>query len=277
MGNNPIMMVDPDGEFVFVAFLAVALVSAAIDYGIQVAMNHVSGKRGMDAWFNDVDFFDVGVSGLVGGLTAGFGAALTKGMQVGKFGMFLLNNKTLISAGSTVLTSAVDITGEGVQDVTFDQWGQRVVTSLAVQGVATSLGKQFGKNNSVSKSEFGENFTEKLSNEEIVQNAARYADETVPFTKNHMVTGTLKHTAATNYIDEIQLKYGNRGLETNFYFKNKLGTKGFLDVIDKKNSVIYDFKFGNPVMKTTQYNKYFDYFKLPINLVDKSGNVIKPF
>ena len=86
---------------------------------------------------------------MFGGVTAGFGASFNAGQKVGKFGMFLLNNKNLVSATSVVLTSAIDITGEGVQDVSINQFGQRVITSLAVQQVSNVISKSFKPKNQI--------------------------------------------------------------------------------------------------------------------------------
>ncbi len=134
---------DPDGEFVITAFLIVAGASMLIDYGIQVGMNYAQGYKGKDAWVNKVDFFDVAISGAIGGLTAGYGASLKLGGSVGKFGMFMVNNAKLVKAGEVVLTSAVDITGEGWQDVSFNQIGQRAVTGLATMAATDLISKQF--------------------------------------------------------------------------------------------------------------------------------------
>ena len=55
----------------------------------------------------------------------------------------MVNNAKLVKAGEVVLTSAVDITGEGWQDVTFNQFGQRAVTGLATMAATDIISKQF--------------------------------------------------------------------------------------------------------------------------------------
>ena len=50
--------------------------------------------------------------------------------------------------------------------------------------------------------------------------------------------------------------YGDRGLKTSELFDNNFVGRGFLDVHDTKNSVIYDFKFGKAQMSNKQRNKY---------------------
>ena len=143
--NNPLKFTDPDGEFIFTAFLIGMAICATIDYGIQVGMNYANGYKGKDAWVNKVDFFDVAVSGVIGGLTAGWGASLKAGETVGKVGMFMVKNAKLVKAGEIVATSAIDITGEGWQDVSFNQFGQRAVTGIATMYASDYISKQFKK------------------------------------------------------------------------------------------------------------------------------------
>lgn len=62
-----------------------------------------------------------------------------------------------------------------------------------------------------------------LTNPQLVQRAATFADDFVPFTKNAGVTGTLKHEAATTLLKRYQNIYGYRGLDFKEEMK-KLGT-----------------------------------------------------
>jgi len=117
--NNPLTFKDPNGEFVWVAEIVAAVVGAVIDYGVQVAVNYACGKSDADAWFNDIDFFDILTTGVISGLTFGYGGAASAGNSIGKFGTYILNNKVAVGVTQTVLTSAIDITGNGVQPVSF--------------------------------------------------------------------------------------------------------------------------------------------------------------
>ena len=90
--NNPLKYTDPDGELAFLVIAAYFVANAAIDYGIQVAMNYAQGYKGKDAWVNKVDFFDVAVSGGIGALTGGASTAYKAGEKVGKVGMFVLKH-----------------------------------------------------------------------------------------------------------------------------------------------------------------------------------------
>ena len=141
--NNPTRYVDPDGEFAVSTFLLGMVVSAAIDYGMQVAFNHRLGYRGKDAWVNNVDFFDIAVSGTIGGLTAGFGASLKAGESIGRFGSWFVNNPKAVQLGELFLTSAVDITGNGFQNVESEMFGSRLLigglTWTASDMIATAI------------------------------------------------------------------------------------------------------------------------------------------
>lgn len=114
----------------------------------------------------------------------------------------------------------------------------------------------------------------KLTNDKLVSEVARRADQNVPSTGNPALDGIFKHQYATKLLNKYQGMYGNRGLETNVYFNNKdLGLRGFLDVKDIGNKIIYDFKFGNPVMSTAQAVKYsLAHPNYIINIVSRNGD-----
>gem|GEM_PF-2243130 len=137
------IFIDPDGEFILTAALIAAGIGMGLDYCIQVAMNYANNKTGWDAWFNDVDFFDVAVSGVISGVTAGYGATLNAGGKISKFGQFVMSNQGWIKAGEIALTSAVDITGEGAQPVTFDQFKNRVSIAAVTWGTTEVVSNVF--------------------------------------------------------------------------------------------------------------------------------------
>ncbi|MCQ2135263.1 MAG: AHH domain-containing protein [Bacteroidales bacterium] len=158
--NNPLKYTDESGELlgiddaVIIGALIVAGVSMAIDYGIQVFSNYIESKNNPDLtpediWFNKIDWFDIGISGIIGGITGGYGTAAESGHVISKFGAFLLKHTKLVKAGEILLTSAVDITGEGVQDVTFKQFSQRFVTGIVNMEISDQLSKTLSKNNSL--------------------------------------------------------------------------------------------------------------------------------
>ena len=92
-----------------------------------------------DIWLNKIDWFDIAVSGVIGGLTAGYGTAAKHGMELGKFGGFIIKDAKYIKAGEVLLTSAIDITGDGVQEVTFKQFIQRAFTGLLTMEVTNQV------------------------------------------------------------------------------------------------------------------------------------------
>lgn len=99
-----------------------------------------------------------------------------------------------------------------------------------------------------------------LTDAQLVQKAATFVDSYVPFTSTAQLTGTLKHQAANRYLSLYQRLYGNRGIETNFYFNNNTATiidnRGFLDVVNHRTMSIWDFKFGVAGWRTGQLAKY---------------------
>lgn len=147
--NNPTRYVDPDGEIaITTAILLGAAASAVIDYGTQVIMNFAQGNRGKDAWVNNVDFFDVAVSGIVGGFTVGLGSSYKAGESVGKIGSWFVNNPKAVKLGEMFLTSAIDVTGSGVQEVGFEQFGTRMLiggmTWAASNMISTAIANKKG-------------------------------------------------------------------------------------------------------------------------------------
>ncbi len=158
--NNPLKYTDESGEIfgiddaVIIGALIIAGASMATDYGIQVFSNYIESKSNpdmtpRDIWFNKIDWFDIGISGIIGGITGGYGIAAESGQTISKFGIFLLRHTKLVKAGEIFLTSAVDITGEGVQDVTFKQFSQRFVTGIVTMEVTDQLSKTLTRDNMV--------------------------------------------------------------------------------------------------------------------------------
>ena len=149
--NNPLIYTDPSGEFIFtllatvipgaqflLPFAIAADISWMTDYGMQVMMNHANGLEGSDAWLKKIDWFDVGASAAIGGLTGGYSAeynALKAGEKLSKFGSWVYKNRKYITLGEMALTSGVDITGEGLQKVNFKDFSTR----MAINGVTFGL------------------------------------------------------------------------------------------------------------------------------------------
>ncbi len=145
----------------------------------------------------------------------------------------------------------------------------------SVAGVAAKTSRfgtpKFGINTTMPK--LGVNTSRPgLTNAQLIEKAAIKAEAAVG--GSGRFAGTAKHTYATKLLERYQKVYGNRGLLLNDYFPDMGFGKGFLDVRDVTNGIIYDFKFGEPVMRTSQFNKYNNTFGLPIKIVDRFGNII---
>lgn len=145
----------------------------------------------------------------------------------------------------------------------------------AVMGGATG-GLVGGISGGISASMQGRNFwtgaKPELTNHELIQQAADMAYKEVP--GSGPVVGTKRHEYATQYLRDYQELYGDRGLEFNVYFKNKhTYEQGFVDVLDTKEHIIYDFKFGYPnktpemLNNTPQMQKYRNHFGWPFEII----------
>jgi RHS repeat-associated protein len=74
--NNPIVVIDEDGDAV-ATFTAIAIgvaAGAGASYGVQATTNYAGGDDLMEAAVKNIDYLDVIVSGVAGGLTGGMGA-----------------------------------------------------------------------------------------------------------------------------------------------------------------------------------------------------------
>ena len=112
--------------------------------------------------------------------------------------------------------------------------GAGVIGGVVNGGIAASQGKNFWTG------------AEKaISNRDLIQQAADMAYKEIP--GEGPVVGTKRHKFATEYLKEYQTTHGDRQIKTNVNFiDKKIGKKGIIDIVDYKNKVIYDFKFGYP-------------------------------
>jgi len=112
--NNPLVYIDEDGEIVLLtAILIGAAVGAIVDYGIQVATNYAAGQRGKEAWITNIDWFDVGIGAVVGGISAGAGTGVTASSAFGKSLIKFAGSSTwdLVNVfGVSLITSSFDWT-----------------------------------------------------------------------------------------------------------------------------------------------------------------------
>lgn len=112
----------------------------------------------------------------------------------------------------------------------------------------------------------------KLTNERLIEEAGTRANRSIK--KSGHVGGTKKHTYANDFLEHYQNLYGDRGIETSVGFRDIYG-KGYADVIDYPNKMIYDYKFGYPnrtpeqLNNTFQMQRYRDYFKMPSKIIQR--------
>ena len=63
-----------------------------------------------------------------------------------KFGNIVFTSTYILKVGEIVATSAIDITGEGWQNVSFSDFGQRVAVGLATMAATDQISKLQAKN-----------------------------------------------------------------------------------------------------------------------------------
>jgi RHS repeat-associated protein len=112
-----------------------------------------------------------------------------------------------------------------------------------------------------------------LSNAQLVQKVATKAERKIGGADRF--AGTDKHNYATELLKRFQKIHGDRGLRTKEFFNNGPGNRGFLDVLDTTNEIIYDWKFGYPNMSPLQLNQTPQMLKYQRNF-DLPTQVIKP-
>jgi RHS repeat-associated protein len=110
------------------------------------------------------------------------------------------------------------------------------------------------------------------TNAQLVQKAATKAEKAIG--GSDRFAGSQKHEYATELLKRYQKMWGDRGLDFKVPFNNKVtGERGFLDVLDRKNGMIYDWKFGYPTKTPAQLNmtpqmlKYRNNFNLPSQII----------
>ena len=98
--QNPVILVDPNGK----QAIAGAVIGAIVDYGLQVGVNYIEGKRGIEAW-TDIDYKSIAVSAGAGALSAGIAIA-AKAKNVGKVGTAIIELAT--DTGISVASQAIN-------------------------------------------------------------------------------------------------------------------------------------------------------------------------
>ena len=121
--NNPVKYNDPDGNFAVATMIIGGALSAAVDYGFQVAGNYMQGKRGVEAW-KDVNVGEIAGAFVSGALsTVGIGAV----------------TKVAGAAGNAAIRKGIQITGNAAVSAVASVPG--TVTENAVNNLKDPDGK----------------------------------------------------------------------------------------------------------------------------------------
>lgn len=299
--NNPLSYTDPSGEIIWAPILIGAAIGGVMNVGVQAWNGNI------DSGLDVLAAFGIGaLAGGVGAATGGMalaGSGLSGGFAAGAFVGGVGGGASGIIAGTGNAlyfqdADLADALGQGLKEGAIG-FGSGILLGGVIGYLTTPPGynpmngklKPGGRLVSASYDdiiELGQPFIEfpagsgrirvlangewvevaaktGLTNSQLVQKSATLAERAIGGTGG--VAGTAKHQYASKLLNRYQSIYGNRGLETGLYFNKGVGNRGFLDVIDHTNGIIYDFKFGKAVMSPAQYNKYFNNFGLPIQVI----------
>lgn len=146
--NNPLRYTDTSGEIVwFIPVLIAAGISMIVNYGVQVASNYAAGKEGKEAWINNIDFLDIAISGVLGGISAGASNGLTATSSIGK-GLISLAKSQAWKWGSVIgaatITSFFNLTTKGFETNSFSNASGQFLFNLAIAGATNAMGGKVG-------------------------------------------------------------------------------------------------------------------------------------
>ena len=229
--NNPVKYTDPSGEIgVLAACLIAAGIDMAIDYGFQVIANlNAKNAEGQsltakEVFLTNIDWFDIGVSGVLGGVTCGAGLLAEGTTTMARVAKFINKYPTILNLSEIVLTSAIDITSNGFQKVSFGQFGQRVLTSLAISAADKAMQNTFSrlnnKKNDSGLSQTDEMFVDPLESEQFqmgMQKGAEMYPNKVGKTELHHPVP--KYLGGSNNQELIRLDAAYHQLITNEFRK----------------------------------------------------------
>lgn len=227
--NNPLAYVDENGENP----LFIIGIAALIGGTANLSWKAINGQ--IDDFGDAVSAFGIGAAAGGFGAAAGFVAAPMVG--AGFLGGFVESAFSGVVSSSILSVGNSQAFGDpqmGWKGYVLSAIGAGVIGGVVNGGVAASQGKNFWT---------GAKKT--ISNRDLIQQAADMAYKEIP--GEGPVVGTKRHKFASDYLKEYQIQHGDRQIKTNVYFiDKKTGAKGIIDIVDYKNEIIYDFKFGYP-------------------------------
>ena len=269
--NNPLRFVDEDGEF----FWAVVGIAAAVSAVVNVATHwkEIKSAGGWNSFWKGAGYALTGALAGGAGAAAGFAAAATFG------GMAGINATGFIQGA---LTGAVNGATSGFISETSNSLivGSSLGSALSNGFFASANDAVFGglmggTIGGIKAIRHERNFwTGKMSNRTLVQNVANIAEKNIA--ESGHVGGTKKHKYAGDMIKRYEkLNKKNIGvLNLKIEEGTKFGDKIYKpDVIDLKNNIIYDWKFGYPNKTPAQLNltpqmmNYRREFKMPTVII----------
>lgn len=297
--NNPLMYTDKDGETPFLIF------AIAAAYG--AGTNLISNADNIHSFWDGVGYFAAGAAGgavsvvnpaLGGGITAAgnvaidaingrlpsfkdFGQtaayAVSKGMDV--WGISSAGKVGVQVGGKLLNGNFIKATVEG-SFAPIDKSIANGIAGLEIGVVALAPKNTVGISSSIQTVLNAS----KLSRSDLISKIGIKSNKAVPINtakhgKNaHHIAGTEKHKYAKDLFDRYKRRYGGFGMNAEKYF-NRNDIPGRPDLIDVKNNVIYDYKFGKAGMSRKQIKKYVDMFgpDVQINVVRGDGSITRVF
>ena len=257
--NNPLAYVDENGENpLFIIGIAMIVGGTA-----NLSWKAINGQ--IDDFGDAVSAFGIGAAAGGFGAAAGFVAAPMVG--AGFLGGFVESAFSGVVSSSILSVGNSQAFGDpqmGWKGYVLSAIGAGVIGGVVNGGIAASQGKNFWTG------------AEKaISNRDLIQQAADMAYKEIP--GEGPVVGTKRHEFATKYLEEYQDIHGDRGLEFKVRFHDEqINKTGIIDIVDYKNQIIYDFKFGYPNKSPEMLNNTIQMQWYRKNMNNWPSFIIKP-
>lgn len=273
---NPLMYTDKDGDNPLV-ILAIAAI-----YG--GGTNLISNWSNVDSVWDGISYV---ASGAVGGAVSiinpllGGGITAAGNVAIDAINGRLPNFKDFGQTASYVAGKGLEVWGISTTGKTATQISSKLLNSSFVKTSMSGSFEPVGK--SITNGVAGVEFevaalapksavtapsalqtainVPRRSVDDLIGKIAKKADKAISINTakygKHAphVAGTEKHKYAEDLLNRYQRRYGDLGLSAEKYFQ-KGTVSGRFDVVDFKNNVIYDYKFGKAGMSKSQISKY---------------------
>ncbi|MDE6522925.1 MAG: FG-GAP-like repeat-containing protein [Muribaculaceae bacterium] len=255
--NNPLVYIDEDGQFFWFAVGAAAVIGGTLN--VLSNWDAITSAGVWNGVWQGTKYFMVGAA--AGGVSAavGIGAAVGFGSMLGVTATGLATASTGFVSGALSRGAAGAINGFLLDTSNSLIEGESLGTSLGngLYGALTEsvagviCGGVEGGVRAVNNGRYF--FSGKYTNRTLIQRSATFVDNLIGGSGH--VAGTKKHKAAEIYLTRYQNWYENRYLDFKGFRKDEFGRKWKPDILDLKNKIIYDFKFGYPNKTPWQLNQ----------------------